>query len=310
MNSPLPLFVLLLGGFALPAAAVPQDRVDKPARRTAPPSPVAQPATPAEDAPPPIREFDVETIARLGRELHRVDQLAWVATDVLAAKVGFATYSKEGACGWVVETSGAEPVVRFLRKTGETIEAAYDIRFPATGSPVLEVPQDRVLTARQLARHVARDTALQPFSEGKYPLCRLRPGNHFNYAVLDDPDGDGFLVYLLRPKETNDEVPIGGHYRITVSADGRTVERVDALSRSCLTMNRKREIPEDGKLVSLGMNHVVSATPVETHVFLSLQEKLPFYVLTRDGTAWQVEGGMISRSYTASPAPAPESGKR
>ncbi len=298
MKTLFPLVAVLLGGLVLPASAVTNTPAETPSHSAVPP-----PAAPAEDEPPPppIREFDIETIARLGRELHRVDQLAWIATDVLAAKIGFATYSKEGACGWVVETSGAEPVVRFLRKTGETIEAAYDIRFPEKGEPVLEVPADRVLTPRQLARHGARDTALQPFGEGRFPLCRLRPGNHFNYAVLDDPDGDGFLVYLLRPKETNAAVPIGGHYRITVSADGKTVERVDALSRSCLTSDRRREIPEDGKLVALSVSHIVSATPVEIHVFLSLQEKLPFYVITPDGVAWQVEEGRIEKSNVKRP---------
>lgn len=301
MKPSFPLVALLLGGLVLPASAVPSSPSDKVSSPPLPPSVAAQPAPPADEAPPPIREFDVATIARLGRELHRADQLAWVATDVLEARVGFEAYSKAGACGWVIETAGVEPVVRFLRKTGGTIESAYDIRFPERAAPVLEVPKDRTITARQLARYVARDTAIVPFNEGKYPLCRLRRGNRFNYAVLDDPDGDGFLVYLLRPKEAKDMVPVGGHYRITVAADGKTVERVDALSRSCLTSDRRREIPEDGKLVALSVSHIVSPTPVETHVFLSLQEKLPFYVVTPDGTAWQVEEGRIEKSNVTLP---------
>jgi len=44
------------------------------------------------------------------------------------------------------------------------------------------------------------------------------------------------------------------------------------------------------------MNHIVSATPLETHVFLSLQEKLPFYVVTKDGRLWNVDGGQIQQS--------------
>ncbi len=278
-----------------------------------PPAPVPaanQTVAPADQELRPIREFDLETIAALGRELHRQDQLAWVATDVLEDEVGFPLYRNEGACGWVVETGGAEPVVRFLRRKGDRVEAAYDIRFPAKAKPVLETPQERTLTARQLARYAARETALGPFSEGKYPLCQLRRGNHFNYAVLDEPGGDGFLVYLLRPKEGNHLVPVGGHYRITVSGDGKTVKQVDALSASCLEMNRNGDLPEGGQLVSLGLSHVVSATPVETHVFLSLQEKLPFYVITPDGTAWQVEEGRIEKSTMKLPkppaAPAPQ----
>ncbi len=271
---------------------------------TPPPEPAPsanQTVAPAEQELPPIREFDLETIAALGRELYRQDQLAWVATDVLEDEVGFPIYRNEGGCGWVVETGGAEPVVRFLRKKGDRIEAAYDIRFPERAKPVLVEPADRTLTARQLARHAARATALVPFSEGRYPLCQLRRGNHYNYAVLDEPGSDGFLVYLLRPKEGNHLVPMGGHYRVTVSADGKTLKQVDALSRSCLTMDRNREIPEGGKLVTMCMSHIVSATPVETQVFLSLQEKLPFCVITPDGTAWQIEDGQIEKSQVKLP---------
>lgn len=303
MRFPFPLVAVLLGASVLSAFAV-TSPAEKPGT-SALPLPMPAQVAPAEDEPPPppIREFPVETIAALGRELHRVDQLAWIATDVLEAKVGLATYGKEGPCGWVVETSGAEPVVRFLRRIGESVEVAYDIRFPEKAEPVLEVPKNRAPTARQLARHIARTTAIAPFNEGKYPLCRLRRGSRFNYAVLDEPAGEGFLVYLLRPKETNDVVPVGGHYRITVGADGKTVKQVDALSRSCLTMARKGEIPEDGELVSLCMSHIVSATPVETHVFLSLQERLPFYVITPDGVTWQVEGGKIAQSDQLVPGP-------
>jgi hypothetical protein len=53
--------------------------------------------------------------------------------------------------------------------------------------------------------------------------------------VLDDPSGAGFLVYLLRPKTTDDEIPVGGPLPHLGSADGRTVTQIDRLWRSCLT---------------------------------------------------------------------------
>jgi hypothetical protein len=42
----------------------------------------------AEQPLPKIREFDIPTIERLGREIHAQDQLAWKATDVASAQRG------------------------------------------------------------------------------------------------------------------------------------------------------------------------------------------------------------------------------
>jgi hypothetical protein len=43
------------------------------------------------------------------------------------------------------------------------------------------------------------------------------------------------------------------------------------------------------------MSHIVSDTPLETHVFLSLLEGLPFFVVTPDSHMWSVERGSIRK---------------
>lgn len=221
---------------------------------------------------PPIREFDLDTIGKLGREIYRHDKLAWIATDVLFAQQNPAKYQAEGGCGWVIDTTGAEPLVRFLRKPKlATIEeAAYDINFPKDGKPVLTIPTNRMLTEHQIASRAALATAMAPFNKREYPLCRVVRGG-YNYVVLDDPTGPGLLVYLLRPKDTSDSIPVGGHYRISVSADGKTIKQVDRLSASCLALDKRdSRVPAGGKVVGYVTSHVVSNTPVETHVFVAL----------------------------------------
>jgi hypothetical protein len=120
------------------------------------------------------------------------------------------------------------------------------------------------------------------------------PDRPYNFEVLDDPDGEGFLVYALAATKDPNEVVAGGHSRITVSKDGTKVESVDRLSRSLLVL------PKSGpggasKAKALTMTHVVSPTPVETHVFLSLQHKMPFYVATGEKEVWKVEKGTIKK---------------
>lgn len=262
----------------------------------APTAAVAKPA-----GKPAIRDFDVATLSRLGRELYRNDQLTREGTDAVSAQIGQAQLKAENCCGWVVDTSGPQPLLRFVRATGEGEEAAYDVSFPADGKRVVSVPQDRQLTERQKLIRRAYATASDCLGEGQLTLCRCT-GN-YSFAVLDDPAGPGFLVYLLRPKDAADSIPVGGHYRLSVSADAGTVSQVDRLWASCLTMNKAAGVPTDGASVMLAMNHLISPTPLETHVFLSLQDSMPFRVATMDGRAWWVQDGEIrDREKAVAPA--------
>jgi hypothetical protein len=77
-----------------------------------------------------------------------------------------------------------------------------------------------------------------------------------------------------------------------VSADGASIVSADRLSQACLT----GELPtaeEDGVPEAFVVTHLVSPTPVETHVFLSLQYGVPFVVMTGDRTAWSIVDGEI-----------------
>jgi hypothetical protein len=245
-----------------------------------------------DDARAAIRVFDLSTTERLGREIYRHDQLAWVATDVMLAAVDSQKLAKEGVAGWIVDVSGKAPIVRFVRKSEDAAEAAYDVSFREGAKPRLDTPEDRRLTQAQLAVYQASRAGAQALADRHLPWC----GGSANTVVLPDPDGSGFLVYVLRPKPSADAVPIGGHYRITVSDDGKTIEQIDQLFASCLTVSNNRDIPKEAKPVGLVMSHVISDTPLETHVFLSLQEKLPFNVVTRDGQIWDIENGSIRKA--------------
>ena len=84
---------------------------------------------------------------------------------------------------------------------------------------------------------------------------------------------------------------VGGHYRVHVSADGASVLSVQPFSKSCLIL--RSEAPAGGKLVALIVSHLVTAAPVESHVFLSLLHQKPFVVVTSRG-AWEIAGERVS----------------
>jgi hypothetical protein len=117
----------------------------------------------------------------------------------------------------------------------------------------------------------------------------------YDYVVLDDPGGSGFLVYALGSTGKSCQLVLGGHIRVTVSADGRTVNRIDPLSRTLLTEDEKHTgLPKGTHLVASYYNQIVSKKPVETLIYTSNFSGRPIYVQTPDGKMWKVANGTMS----------------
>lgn len=240
----------------------------------------------AAQTPTALRKFDQATVERLGRSLHRHDRAAWIATDALLKR--FRSPQAAGVAGWIVVEQGDADLVRFVRSVEGRLEAAYDVRVTARGAATVAEPADRTLTATEQAAFSARAAAAGAVAQ----VCR--PG--YNTVVLPDVDGDGWLVWLLAPTPKVGVLPIGGHYRVTVAADGRTVEQADKLFATCLLIDPSQGAPAGAKVAMAVASDVVSEAPQETHVFVQLQSRLTLYVMTaRNGLLWKVQNGAISR---------------
>jgi hypothetical protein len=239
----------------------------------------------AAEPPPPIRAFELPDIQKLGVALYRQDIAAWRATDALRAKVP--DMAAAGVKGWLVEDDGKTARVRFLRDKGAGLEAGYDVEVTSKGASAVVEPADRSLTDEERTMFAARQTAMANLPP---KLCRAG----YNSAIVKDPDGDGWLVWMLAPSPATGAIPVGGHYRFTISADGKTLERRDALSASCLAL-QPPQLPPGAQPAGMVASHIVSPTPIETHVFLSLLYRQPFFVVTGKDQVWSVEGPRIVR---------------
>jgi len=117
----------------------------------------------------------------------------------------------------------------------------------------------------------------------------------YDYVVLDDPGGSGFLVYALGLAPKPGDTVLGGHFRVTVSPDGKRVERVDGLSRSLLIEDAKHPgLPKGTHFVGSYMNQIVSNKPVETLIYVSNLAQKPIVVGTPDGGVWMVQNGKMA----------------
>lgn len=238
----------------------------------------------ADDAPPPqVKTWPLLQTGAIGTSIFFQDRAAWRASDVLLAHLDGAT--DHGLIGWIVVEQGDAHLVRFLRGDPTAPLPGYDILVDKNGRPGSAIQsKDAALPDDHAARFLARTTA-------SAAIGQLRCAARYNTVVLDDPDGDGWLVWLLAATTDADIVPMGGHYRFHVSADGRTVEKREQLSSGCLDMNRP-QAGQDGQPVALVTTVIVAPQPLEIHVFLSLLNRLPIYIMAGD-KLWGVQGAMI-----------------
>lgn len=263
---------LALAGPAIaqkPAAAPPRDTPSQP-----PLAPEAERA--ALDA----------ALAR-GRLLFGLDRAAWVATDDLLARMP--DHSRQGSRGYIVEREGEGFVVTFFGGPRDAPVALYraDVRdhrvqsrevFARDARPPLTAGQLRLAAARESAARAVRGRS-----------CNGRP---FNTAIVPPETPDGPIdVYLLTPQLSEGEYPLGGHFRLTVQADG-TAGDERAFTNSCLTMSGAA--PRGSTPAGLMVSHLLDPVPTEIHVFAAMTSRLPVFVMiVRTGRLYEVTGAQI-----------------
>jgi hypothetical protein len=156
------------------------------------------------------------------------------------------------------------------------------------GNELTRVSQTPDRGATTPERKRARETAIAALKEKLFNV-------HYDYVVLGDPAGSGFLVYALASTGKPNEFVLAGHFRVTVSADGAKAERVDALSRSLAIQRGGEGLPAGSHLVGMHMVQIVSSKPVETLVYTSNLAKMPIYVATLPhGKIYEVANGRIT----------------
>lgn len=238
----------------------------------------------AEEDMPKIRAFDLDTIEALGRSMYDYDVTSARATDILfEQKLDMGQYPIKG---WVVTEVQGEPLVTFVGEFGGDYLGFFDIRPQASGENRFRMVDARALSAEETAQFKARQLTA--------PLIAHPCSNRYNSIVIKDPTSPSWLVYWIAATVDPGVIHVGGHYRFTVTPDGTAVESADRLSLSCLTAD-PNEVPEDASVAALYVTHLVSDTPVETHVFLNLLNRVDFAVGTGPETLWSVSEGHINR---------------
>lgn len=251
-----------------------------------------------ECAPVPT-EFhaDVAQAVHYARRMRLHDQAAWHATDALMAAGALGNLPGPGR-GWLTYEDRGRVVVRYFSEvdfaTMAIAEADYDAK---TGTvtrarrldPALPATADDLVLLRARALAISQ----QP----------LRCSSSFNTIVLREPEDQGRIrVYVLSAWD-GDAFIFGGHSKVMVSADGRTVDSVSPHSRACIRIGDE-PMPEGFEPTGDTLvTHINSPTPNEFHVFLSRQHDTTVSVMTvANKHLWRVAGELVTLFPEQAPA--------
>jgi len=238
----------------------------------------------AQDNPSAIRAFDIKTTERLGLLMAEQAEEASNADEILIKQQRNA--EQDGIVGWIFDPTAGQSRVRFLRQRDGKVEVAYDVTGGKGRPTKFSVPSHRDLMPREIAQFNARQLAARSVEKPCSPI--------YNTLAMKDPGSDRWLVWALATAPEPGAVAIGGHIRFTISPDGNTVISRDALSLGCIVITPEPPPPGKKSMAAL-VTHLISDTPVETHVFVNLLYDLPLLIEVPGQSMWQIEHGHIHK---------------
>jgi hypothetical protein len=196
--------------------------------------------------PADLAPFVHESI-ELGRMLYFLDKASAIGTDIVRERVP--DPSNRAVGGWLTLRNGDESGklldafgVMFITRE-EPLRILFTVNVPFKGKPTFEeLSPPKPLDDLGVRLFRARQTAIGAVPRGPRP---------WNPVVLPGDAvgrGDAILVYLLAAEQRVDEMVFGIHYRVLVSADGKTIKQALPLSKSALVIPSPREnLPQDAK---------------------------------------------------------------
>ena len=145
-------------------------------------------------------------------------------------------------------------------------------------------------TARVAAMFRARQAVIEAVKASN-PITQPLNPVVFPAAIFGE---SGILVYLLAGTTRNDTVVLGKHWRARTSDDGTKVLELEPMSKSALELPaHPPDLPPGATPAGLYATHLVTAYPLESHVFASLLSGMPIFVMTSRGV-WKVDGAKIT----------------
>lgn len=231
----------------------------------------------------------------LGWELYIHDKAAALGTDVMLENLDDS--QKAGIRGYIVLREGNEQnqptgswLVYFFSDRDDP-RIAYQVRITPPQTPGRATTKFDAITPPRKPM----EGELAVFRAVRNAIASIpdRPNQSLNpVAIPAEATGEeGILVYLLAATKKENVVVFGKHYRVLMSKDGQSVNRIEPLTKTVL----ESPIPpgkSNEKPAALFVTHLLGDYPLETHVFISRLHHLPLFVST-EKYLWRIDEGKI-----------------
>lgn len=204
------------------------------------------------------REFDVRQVVKVGRSLSDVHLFSIEANALLSKRRN--RYDESSIDFWLVYKSRRSAVLAGISTMEGENRVILEVRKRDAAAASFKIP-NRELKLQETARLAAYKFA------SNYPIesCEGKK----RYFVLESPDSDNLLVYLLIESADADRIQIGGHVRFTFSADGKSLLSADPLSIGCDSRELTPDFLSGKRVGGLKILSYVGEVPLETHVYLA-----------------------------------------
>lgn len=223
-------------------------------------------------APPPAaptlelteaQQAELQQAVARGRMMAALLEASRISTRDMLVRLPAA--QRDAITGWVGQPEGNGVTVTFFGRAGEDYVAIYrgQVVGARVGSPTVYPADARPPLTGVAARMAAARMAAEASSN------RPCGGTSFNTLVLP-PDGDGpITVYQISPRASATTLQGGGHFRLTVAADGTVSDNVP-LTGACETLTPPTAPAAGGQPPRpLLVNAREAALPNEAHVLMS-----------------------------------------
>lgn len=226
-----------------------------------------------------IEPWSLERMSEMGQALARQDRAAIAAGERLRRT--FDGADPPGLIGSIVVADGDAQRVRFLVERDGHPRAGWDIVVSGSRTGAVVVPPDAPLSDDELAQFRARRTAAANVGAER---C-----GRYNVFAVRDPENHDWLVWLLANANDLRTVPIDGHFRFRISADGLTLLRRDRLSAGC-ALHRRPPGTVQMILYTAG-----GTPPSEALVYVSIMHGFPISVEDSPTTFVVIDGAELER---------------
>ncbi len=136
----------------------------------------------------------------------------------------------------------------------------------------------RLLYNSFISGPVSDSNTLKKIDEIKSKIKDLCDFNYIPYVVKSDKNK---IIYLIAQDPAEGHTVFGKHYKIIN-------DKIIPSTKTCFITSP----PPDKKVAGAYVTHLLSDTPTEFHVFISLKTKEPVFIGTAKGM-WKAENGTV-----------------